>query len=118
MRDWKTFKPSSATPRSDDAPRLVRKRRSELTEPLETTDPHFEIALDMNAEQLTLMFDDPEKYESRPFSGTGHPPSDFQEQWRADAVRSKADPAESFGPWKNEFSVDGSTYYRKVTRLA
>lgn len=116
MRDWKVFRPhpsSAATGQELDAP------------PVEDGDdrdePQFEIALDMNADQLTLMFDDvapeePVKYEQR----STYTPSnevDHQEAWRRQALREKVNIADNFGDWSEESSLDGSTYYRKVTRL-
>jgi hypothetical protein len=116
MRDWKVFQPETGTGIGQTTPdKLVRKRRSEVGEPARTG-PQFEIALDMNAEQLTLMFDEVAKYEQR----TTHTPTnevDHQEAWRREALRAKASIAEIFGSWSSESSIDGSTYYRKATRL-
>jgi hypothetical protein len=116
MRDWKVFQPGPSAGIGQTTPdKLIRKRRSELDEPGETG-PQFEIALDMNADQLTLMFDEAAKYEQR----TTHTPTnevDHQEAWRREALRAKASIADTFGSWSSESSLDGSTYYRKATRL-
>ncbi len=118
MRDWKTYKPAPGGPGpSSDAPPLVEKRQSAMADPKEAAEPYFEITLDMDAEQLTLMFDDLGTFESSPVFGPGQAPADFQEAWRAEAMRSKADVAETFGPWSNESRIDGATYDRKATRL-
>lgn len=116
MRDWKVFQPEPNAGIGQATPdKLVRKRQSELEEPA-STGPQFEIALDMNAEQLTLMFDEAAKYEQR----TTHTPTnevDHQEAWRREALGAKGSIAETFGSWSSESSLDGSTYHRKATRL-
>lgn len=117
MRDWKTYKPAPGVPApSSGVSPLVKKRRSAVVDPEAVTEPHFEITLDMNADQLTLMFDDPATYQSRPVFGPGQAPADFQEAWRTEAIRSKVDIAEAFGPWSSESRIDGAMYYRKATR--
>jgi len=117
MRDWKVYRPGSGTEAAETAPqRLVRKRKSELDDSLDPDPPQFEIALDMDSEQLTLMFEEPVKYEQR----TTHKPTnevDHQERWRREARLARQDVAESFGPWSDESRLEGSTYYRKATRL-
>ncbi len=117
MRDWKTYKPApgAPAPSSDGSPR-VDQPRSEVADP-KAGEPYLEIALDMNAEQLTLLFDDPATFESGPVFGPGHAPADFQEAWRTEAMRPKVDIAETFGAWSSESRIDGATYYRKATRL-
>ena len=115
MRDWKTYKPAPSAPASDGSP-LVDQPQSEVADP-KAGKPYFEIALDMNAEQLTLLFEDPATLESGPVFGPGQAPADFQDAWRTEAMRSKADIAETFGPWSSESRIDGATYYRKATRL-
>lgn len=118
MRDWKTYKAAPGAPGpSSDAPPLVEKRQSAMADPKQAAEQYFEITLDMDAEQLTLMFDDPATSESSPVLGPGQAPADFQGAWRAEAMRSKADIAETFGPWSSESRIDGATYYRKATRL-
>lgn len=118
MRDWKTYKPAPGAPASSTNPSaLVHKRQSAVADPKEAGESYFEITLDMNAEQLTLMFDDPATFESGPVFGPGHAPADFQEAWRTEAIRSKAGIAETFGPWSSQSRIDGATYYRKATRL-
>ena len=116
MRDWKVFQPEPSPGVGQATPdKLVRKRRSELDDPARNG-PQFEIALDMNAEQLTLMFDEAAKYEQR----TTHTPTnevDHQEAWRREALRATASIADAFGSWSSESSLDGSTYHRKATRL-
>lgn len=118
MRDWKTYKAAPGAPEpSSDAPPLVAKRQSAVAAPKQAAEPYLEITLDMNAEQLTLMFDDLATFESRPVFGPGQAPADFQEAWRAEAMRSSAEIAETFGPWSSESRIDGATYYRRATRL-
>ncbi len=117
MRDWKTYKPAPGAPASssDGSPQVDE--RPAAADPKEAGKTYFEITLDMNADQLTLMFDDPATLESGPVFGPGHAPADFQEAWRTEAMRSKADIADTFGPWSSESRIDGATYYRKATRL-
>ncbi len=118
MRDWKTYKPAPGAPASpSDGSPLGDQRHSVVADPKEAGKTYFEITLDMNAEQLTLMFDDPATFESGPVLGPGQAPTDFQEAWRTEAMRSKTDVAETFGPWSSESRIDGATYYRKATRL-
>ena len=117
MRDWKVYRPGAETTAAEEAgkQKLVRKRRSGLDDPLDPNPPQFEIALDMDAEQLTLMFEEPVKYERR----SAHTPTnevDHQEMWRREALRAKTKLAESFGPWSDESRLEGSTYFRKATR--
>ena len=113
MRDWKVFRPESG---GSGAP-STKHQQEKRPDPSEPVQPQFEIALDMNAEQLTLMFDDTVKYEER----SSHTPIDssvdHQEAWRREGLRPKVDIAESFGMWATEARLDGSKYYRKVTRL-
>ena len=116
MRDWKVFRPDSGGSGSQSQ-RVVRKRQSGPVDPSELDEPQFEVELDMNADQLTLMFDDTAKYEQRTRSGIGSAPIDYQEEWRREALRAKADIAETFGPWKDESRLEGMTYFRKATRL-
>ena len=117
MRDWKVFRPDSGGSGTSSAPPepLVRKRRSAVDP--EVDDPRFEIALDVDSEQLTLMFEDVPKYEQR----THHAPidtgDDTQESWRREALAARAHIAETFGPWSDESRLEGSTYYRKASRL-
>ena len=118
MRDWKVFRPdtSSSTAVGSPPQKLVRKRQSGVDDPLEANPPQFEIALDMDADQLTLMFEDAEKYEQRAM----HTPTsdiDHQEAWRREALQTKPSVTEAFGPWSNESRLEGSTYFRKATRL-
>ena len=117
MRDWKTYKPapSAPAPPSDGSLR-VDQPQSEVADP-KAGKPYLEITLDMNAEQLTLLFEDPDTFKSGPVFGPGQAPSDFQDAWRTEAMRSKADIAETFGPWSSESQIHGATYYRKATRL-
>jgi hypothetical protein len=119
MRDWKVFSPNSgsSTATGSTPQQLMRKRQSSPDDPLDANPPQFEIALDMNADQLTLMFEDADKYEQR---GTHTPTNDVdhQEAWRREALRAKSSPAESFGPWSDESHFEGSTYFRKATRLS
>lgn len=117
MRDWKTYKPAPGAPApSSDGSALASRPQSEVANP-KAGKPYFEITLDMNAEQLTLMFDDPDMFKSGPVFEPGQAPADFQDAWRTEAMRSKADIAETFGPWSSESRIDGATYYRKATRL-
>ena len=118
MRDWKTYKPAPGAPAaSSDGSPPVDQRQSTVADPKEAGKTYFEITLDMNAEQLTLMFEDPDTFESGPVFGPGQAPADFQDAWRTEAMRSKADIAETFGRWSSESRIDGATYYRKATRL-
>lgn len=122
MRDWKVFRPDSggSGASSVSPPRPVSKRRS-VVDP-EVDDPQFEIALDMDSEQLTLMFDEAMKDDRRsrygPLDPGAHYQADYQEEWRREALRAKADIAETFGPWTDESRVEGATYFRKATRLS
>lgn len=119
MRDWKVFRPESggsvSSAESSGPPPLIRKRRSEVDPAVD--EPQFEIELDMNTEQLTLMFDDAVKYEQRSSTGPIDRGADYQEQWRRQALDAKAHIAETFGEWSDTSRVEGSTYHRKVTRL-
>ncbi len=117
MRDWKVFRPDSGGSGAAGAIRkpLERTRRSDVDP--EVDDPQFEIALDMDSDQLQLMFDDAVKHEQRSQSGPAGAAADYQEEWRREALRAKADIAETFGPWSDESRVEGATYYRKATRL-
>ncbi len=117
MRDWKVFRPGPSPAGTERSKPLVRKRKSEVDDPSESADPQFEIALDLDAEQLTLMFDDAVKYDERPSSGTIRADVDHQEAWRREALRAKEHVGETFGDWVDESRLDGSTYYRRATRL-
>ena len=66
MRDWKTYKPapSAPAPPSDGSP-LVDQPQAEVADP-KAGKPYLEITLDMNAEQLTMLFEDPDTLESGP----------------------------------------------------
>ena len=117
MRDWKVFRPDSGGSGASGATRqpLESTRRSEIDP--EVDDPHFEIALDMDRDQLQLMFDDAVKFEQPTHSAPVGTADDYQEQWRREALQAKADVADTFGPWSDESRVEGATYYRKATRL-
>ncbi len=119
MRDWKVYLPEAGASGTAEPPpqKLVRKRQSALSHPEELTAPQFEIELDMNADQLTLMFDDTVTYGQRSHRGPINSDEDHQQKWLREGLRAKADVAETFGPWSSEDRLDGSTYYRKVTRL-
>jgi hypothetical protein len=119
MRDWKVFRPGPTGATAEPQAPLVRKRQSDVDDAAAATDdPQFEIDLDLDAEQLTLLFDDAVKYQQRSHAGTINADVDHQEAWRREALRAKARIGETFGPWSDESHLDGSTYYRKVTRLA
>jgi hypothetical protein len=113
MRDWKVFRPDAGGA-STQGP-VVRKRRSPVDP--EVDDPEFEIALDVDSEQLSLLFDDGGKYEERATFSPYNAGDLTQEQWRREALRAKVDVAESFGPWSDESRVEDGIYYRKATRL-
>lgn len=113
MRDWKVYRPDAG---GSSAPGpSIRKRRSSVDP--EVDDPQFEIALDVNADQLTLLFDDAVKYEERSSVAPYNAGDLTQEQWRREAMREKENVAEEFGPWVDESRVEDGVYYRKVTRL-
>jgi hypothetical protein len=114
MRDWKVFRPDAGGT-STQGP-VIRKRRSSVDP--EIDDPQFEIALDVNAEQLTLLFDDAVKYEERSAFAPYNGGDVTQEQWRREALREKQNRAEGFGPWIDESRVEDGVYYRKASRLA
>jgi hypothetical protein len=116
MRDWKKYRPASDTPRVGTQP-LVKKRRSDVEDPSADGEPEFEIAIDVNEDQLTLMFAEAVKYDQRPHTGPLDASVDHQEAWSAEASRSGESFAETFGPWSDESRLEGSTYYRRVTRL-
>ena len=118
MRDWKQFRPAPGSSSASEpaSPGLVKKRRSDVLHPTDG-EPQFEIALDVNAEQLTLLFDDAATYEQRTHHGTIDAATDHQESWRQEAYRAQASIAETFGPWSEEERLEGFRYYRKVTRL-
>lgn len=114
MRDWKVFRPHAGA--TEEAPKpLVRKRRS-VVDP-EVDDPQFEIALDVDAEQLTLLFDDAVKYEERSAFAPYNAGDVTQEQWRREALHARQHVAETFGDWTDESRVEDGVYYRKATRF-
>ncbi len=115
MRDWKTYKPAGETPPA--AKPLVRKRQSAVTDPTDARDPEFEIALEVNPDQLSLLFDDTDKYEERPMGGAFDAKVDHQERWRVEGLVEMANVGETFGDWSDESKLEAFTYYRKATRL-
>ena len=115
MRDWKVFRPDSGGSGKGHY-RGVRQRSGSVN-PEELDEPPIEIALDMDADQLTLMFDEAVKYEQRAGSGTASRSVDHQEEWRQEAIQAKAEIAKTFGPWTDESRLEGTTYYRKSSRL-
>jgi hypothetical protein len=117
MRDWKIYRPDSGGSGASGATRQPLERSRRLNVDPEVDDPQFEIALDMDTDQLQLMFDDAVKSEQRSHSGPAGAASDYQEEWRKEALGAKADIAETFGPWSDESRVEGATYYRKASRL-
>lgn len=114
MRDWKVFRPHAGSTEEAQKP-LVRKRRSSVDP--EVDDPQFEIALDVNAEQLTLLFDDAAKYEERGSVAPYNAGDVTQEKWRREALNSKSNVAEAFGDWTDESRIEGGIYYRTASRL-
>ena len=80
-------------------------------------DPQSAIGLDRGGDQTQLMLDEADKYEQRSQWDAVGAETDYQEEWGREALRAKADIAETFGPWSDESRVGGATYYRKATRL-
>ena len=117
MRDWKIYRPDSGGSGASGATRQPLERSRRLDVDPEVDDPQFEIALDIDTDQLQLMFDDAVRSEQPSRSGPSGVAADYQEEWRKDALRAKVDIAETFGPWSDESRVEGATYYRKASRL-